>query len=182
MKNIAALFIVIFFSGSAGFAQSKVDIGINGHLGIPVGEMANRLDMGFGGGLWFVIPVSSPMVGIAMGASYESYPGKNVTTTSSGSWGYESTTTIYGTTGLGSIFAGPKIGKENGPYFLPAISMNIQTEVRFGIDIGGGFLVPFGPGMTKLNVGAKYSMINLIGTNDGEISASGIRIVAGIVF
>jgi hypothetical protein len=182
MKIFVTMIIVLMVFGTTGFAQSKVDVGLNAVLGIPVGETADHYGMGFGGGLWVIIPLSSPTVSIALGGGVESYSGKSVTERSSGSWGWMEQTTTYHDMTFGSLFFGPKIGQETGPYFLPAVSLNYGTEFRMGFDIGGGLLFPMGTGMTKFNLGAKYSIINLIGASDNEASQSGIRIVVGIVF
>jgi hypothetical protein len=82
-----------------------------------------------------------------------------------------------------SIFAGPQIGKEKGIYFLPAITANFdEGESRFGLDIGGGYLTPLGSGNTKLNISAKYSLVNLIGKEEGERASNVIRILASVNF
>jgi hypothetical protein len=178
MKSVITIVVVLMIMVSVGFAQSKVDVGINAHLGIPMGDMSDRYDMGFGGGLVVMIPLSSTTTAITIGGSYESYGGKSQTTSGPGWW----ETTTYHAMGIVSFFVGPKFGKETGAYFLPAVSLNVMDEVRFGIDIGGGALIPVGSGPAKLNIGAKYSIANLIGGNEGELTVGGIRIVVGIVF
>jgi hypothetical protein len=77
---------------------------------------------------------------------------------------------------------GPKFGRETGAYFLPAVSLNVMDEVRFGIDIGGGALIPLGSGPAKFNIGAKYSIGNILGGSENESTVSGIRIMVGVVF
>lgn len=183
MKKFFILIAILTVLSNLSFAQSTINLGINGVLAIPTGEISENYKTGFGAGVLILIPTSNPTISVTLGAAYESYPGKTVTETSSGPGWYEKTTTEYAATSLISIFIGPKIGQKKGPYFLPAISVNLnEGEIRFGLDIGGGFLIPMGAGKTKFNLGAKYSLINLIGKEENEKSAGGFRIFAGLVF
>lgn len=182
MSRILLSIAVLLLLGNMIFAQSKISFGINADVAIPTGEFSNNYKVGFGGGFLALIKTSSPNLGVVLGASYENFPGKTVTETNSGPGWWETVTTTYLATNLVSFYAGSQIGKEKGPYFLPAISLNVnEGETRFGLDIGAGFLAPLGTGKTKLNVGSKYSIINLVGKQEGEETASGIRIFLGIL-
>ena len=153
------------------YSRSKNSFGLNFGLAIPTGDMSNTNNMGIDFSAAIKIVTSNPSVGATLGASYISLSGKT------------KTGIIYNSKNLISIFAGPQIGKEKGPYFLPAITANFsEGDSRIGLDIGGGYLVPLKVGNTKLNVGAKYSIVNLIKEDEGEDLFNVIRILAGINF
>ena len=111
-------------------------------------------------------------------------PGKTTTETQVISLpGYYSSTTIttqYEDLQFGSLYAGPKFDYAKGVYFLPAVSINFASETRFGFYFGGGILLPLES--IKLNLGARYGILNLLGKDEDEDSESGILIFAGIVF
>jgi hypothetical protein len=180
MKKILTTLVIAFLLSNVIYAQSKTSFGINGGLAIPTGDIADSHKMGFGFGGVVIIGTSNPTVGVALGVSYITLPGKTISESGYG-W---SMTIEFESANLISIFAGPQLGKEKGPYFLPAITANFdEGESRFGLDIGGGVLVPLGSSSnTKLNISAKYSITNLIGKQEGEGTSSVIRILAGINF
>lgn len=167
--------LLIFANLSLG--QSKVAFGLEAGLVVPTGSTSDKYGTGYGAGAFAIIPTSSTIISIIAGADYLSMSG--TTKTEYISSGITITTT-YDDLQVGSIYAGPKIGKEDGVYFLPAISFNFSTETRFGFYLGGGYLFPLES--IKLHLGARYGVLNLIGKDEDEDSEAGIGIFAGIVF
>lgn len=184
MKKILITLVIAFLMFNVIYAEAKTSFGINSGVAIPTGNTADTHKMGFGFGAVVNFATSSPIVGVTLGASYIRLSGKTETISHSGPIYSFSYTIEYESADLFSIFVGPQIGKERGFYFLPAITANFDDggESRFGLDVGGGILVPLGSGNTKLNISATYSLLNLIGKEEGEDSANVIRILAGINF
>ena len=183
MKSISVLTIIVLLVNPS-WGQSKTSFGINANLALPVGKTSDKYGLGYGVGGLVKIPTSSPTVSILAGADYLNLPGKTTTETETislpGYYSSTTTTTTYADLQLISIFAGPKIGKEDGPYFLPAVAANYAEEFRLGVYLGGGVLFPLKS--VKLHLGLRYGVLNIIGQDDDEELESGISISAGLVF
>jgi hypothetical protein len=178
-RTVYMSLIVVMLSTGIAFGQSNLRIGVNAGVGIPTGDVADFLKTGFTLGGTVLFPTSNPNVGILAGASYLRLPGKTI----SESFGGSTFTLEVSSSNLVSIFAGPKVGKEKGAYFLPAVSGNFDDgESRFGLDLGGGFLMPIGTGTKMFDISGKFSLTNLVGKQEGESSSNVIRILAGIIF
>lgn len=164
--------------------HSLVAFGLEGGLAVPTGSTSNKYGVGFGAGAFAIITTSSTTVSVVIGADYLNMPGKTKTEYEEGSGpghisgGITTKTTYYGLQ-VGSFYAGPKFGKEDGAYFLPAISLNFSSETSFGFYLGGGVLIPLES--IKLHLGARYGILNFIGKDKNEDSEGGIAIVVGIV-
>ena len=176
MKNISISIIALVIFTNVSWGQSKLAFGLEAGLVVPTGSTSVKYGTGYGAGAFAIIPTSSTIVSIIAGADYLNMPG----TTKTEQISIGITTTIYDDLQIGSIYAGPKFGKEDGIYFLPAISFNFSTEIRFGFNLGGGYLLPLKS--IKLHLGARYGILNVIGKDDDEDSEAGIGIFAGIVF
>jgi len=180
MKKFTFILILILLLSFSAFVSAKTNsFGINAGLVMPLGDLSDVYEMGYGFGGIFRMATGNPSMMVAMGVSYMALPGKTEKESGAG-WSYEIT---YEDASMISIFAGPQLGKEQGVYFLPAITGNFDDgESRFGLDLGGGFLYPFGSGSTKFDISAKFSMTNLIGKEKGENAANVIRLNVGVAF
>ena len=184
MKNILLSVIILPLLISVLSGQSKVSFGLEGGMALPMGSTADNYGVGFGAGAFAIIPTSSTSIGIVIGGNYLSMPGSTTTENKTISYpGYYSSTTItttYEDLQVGSIYAGPKFGKETGIYFLPSLSFNFSSETRFGFYLGVGYLIPLKS--IEINLGARYGILNVLGKDIDEVSHSGIAILAGVVF
>lgn len=184
MKKSLVLFVITILGlSNFVYSQNKSSFGINGGLAIPTGKLSDSQELGFQFGGIGRIVTGSPTVMVAIGASYTMLSGKKEDVTL-----YAGPSTFVGTIEYESfkpfnVFVGPQFGKEKGIYFLPAITGNFEEDwTRFGIDIGAGALIPVGTGKTKVDLSVKFSLMNLIGKEEGEESASVFRILAGLTF
>jgi len=184
MKNIGISIIVLLILVDVSWGQSKFAVGLEAGLSVPTGSTSDKYEVAFGAGAFAIIPLSSQTVAIVIGADYLSMAGKTTTETKTYNgptiFGTITTTTSYNDLQVTSIYAGPKIGGESGAYFLPALSFNSAKDTRFGLYLGGGFLLPLNS--IKLNLAARYGILNLFGRDEGEDIKDGIGIYAGVVF
>jgi hypothetical protein len=184
MRKVYGAIILVALSAGTLPAQSRVLVGIEGGTAIPVGITSDHYGIGFGAGAFVIIPTTSEMVSVMLGADYLNMPGKTKTETiiynGPDVYGYETRTTTYHDLQAGSLYAGPKIGEASGPYFLPALSLNYALEVRLGLYVGAGYLIQFES--VGLNIGAKYGILNLVGRDGDEDLDGGIGIFVGVVF
>ncbi|MGH7454052.1 MAG: TonB-dependent receptor domain-containing protein, partial [bacterium] len=146
---------------------------INAGLAIPTGELADTHEMGFEFGGSGYVATNNPYIMAVLGASYTTFPGK----TNSGAGLTLPSFNPF------KVFLGTQFGREKGFYFLPAATANFEEDFsRFGLDIGAGFLLPIGAGNTKLDLGTKFSMINLLGKENGEKTVNALRLGVGVAF
>jgi hypothetical protein len=152
-------------------ALTKSRFGINAELGIPTGGVADRFRLGFGFSLNGRLAFDSSRIMLSLGADYVFFPGK----TSSFGYSYDNLNFI-------SAFLGPQFVTKTGLYFLPAITVNYADGgIQEGADVGIGALLPIGSKRTKIDVGCKFSMTNVIKKQD-QIYANIIRIFMGVAF
>jgi hypothetical protein len=189
-RILTSLVLVLGFSGIL-LSQSKPRFGVNIGVAIPTGDAKDAYKTGFQIGGIVRVPTTNPVIAFAGGAYVTFCTGKTVTETET--WtesgpGWWSTTTAtwtykYDDAKPFTVFAGAQFGKEIGYYFLPAVTANFREDwTRFGMDIGAGCQVPVGEKDMKADFSAKYSVLNIIGKEKGEIAINGIRIIIGLNF
>ncbi|MBA3031141.1 MAG: hypothetical protein FP816_20325 [Desulfobacteraceae bacterium] len=169
---IAAM--VCTFAGTTVNAENT--FGFNLGAAVPTGDFADAYENGFSAGAIANLDTASPIVDISLGINYSSFEGKTYYIYYGNEYKYDSTDLI-------TIFVGPKFGKDKGFYFLPAIALNInEGDYRGGFDWGAGYLVPMGSGKTRVDIGVKYSLLNIIGNEDGEDTLGMFVFSVGINF
>ena len=184
MKNTLMSIITFLLLVSVSSGQSKVSFGLEGGVALPMGSTSDRYGVGFGAGAFVIIPTASTSMSIVVGGDYLNMPGKTkteiVTINLPGVSGTLTTITTYEDLQVGTVYAGPKFGRETGIYFLPSLSLNFANETRYGFYLGGGYLIPLNS--VKLNLGARYGILNVLGKDTDEESDSGIAVFVGVVF
>lgn len=174
MKRIVTALLAIFLVSNVFYAQSKTEFGIDAGLVLPTGDLSDLQSAGFNLGFGAKFRTKSPTTAIALGLNYSKLSGETIN--------LGSVRVEVESADILSFYGGPRFGKENGFYFLPAAALNfIDGETRVGLDLGTGFLVPINK-ITKFNIGVQFNMTNIIGKDDGEISFNVFKIVAGIHF
>lgn len=136
-------------------------------LAVPTGRLSKTQKIGFEVGGMARISTGIPAVRIAVGASYIMFCGKS-------EWAdfkpFE-------------LFVGPHFGKEKGAYFSPAITGSFDKYGNgIGLDLGAGVLVPISKDNARLDLGVRYSLMNMIAKEQGARSASAFRLRMGVTF
>ncbi len=156
--------------------------GMYANAAIPVGGFAKSHKLGVEFGGVGRIQTNNPSLMVSFGASYTTFPVK--TDSLSGIFGNTKFESLFKSFNHLKVFLGPRVGKETGIYFLPAISGTFDDNfTRLGFDAGSGIVIPVGTGNTKYDLGAKFSLLNLIGKDeDNEENIYVLRLGAGVVF
>ncbi len=82
-----------------------------------------------------------------------------------------------------TLSIGIHIGKEVGPYLLPALSASLVEEhSRFGYNAGVGYVKSLGLYHLKLDFNITYSFLNVLGKEKDELKHNVLRILLGIVY
>ena len=154
------------------YAKADTDFGLNVGAAIPTATLADAYEAGINIGAVCLFDTSSSIVDVALGTDIAWLSEKS---------GYYSSSDSGSV--LFSIYSGPKFGKETGLYFLPAIAANVNDgDARIGVDLGGGILIPGASERLKVNINAKFSVLNLIGKEDGEDTLDLVKISIGLIF
>ena len=179
-KVLSVLFVVLFFAGFIN-AQSKMALGLNAGIALPMGDFADGYDMGFGGNALFVYHVS-PNADVTLSAGYLTWSGKD-----SSDFTFSSIPVMVGGKYLfGQGKFHPYINAELGVHFvtfdMPEYEIFGETyggstsETYFGWGAGAGFLYQVGNNM-DLDVNARYNSIAAEGGSSDYVS-----IMVGLLF
>jgi hypothetical protein len=163
--------------------NGKAKFGINANLVVPLGDISDSYQLGYGAGLNVLFPTKKPSCKIFTGLFFVYFPGKTTTEINSGPGWYEEVTYTTHATAIVSLSVGPQLGKSEGIYFLPAMSfITYQSYVRVGFDVGGGFLFPSKKASQKFNIGASLGLPNIIGKGEYEDTYMYLRVFVGMLF
>jgi hypothetical protein len=179
-KYRKALFIAgMIFALAGRYAGAENTFGINAGQVIPTEDLEDFYDDGVRFEILANLDTPSPLVDVSFGFSYTNLPGRTF------HYYYDDHYYAYDyeSSDLFSIFLGPKFGKGKGLYFIPDMAVNFdEHDTRFGIDMGIGYLIPMDFKKTCIDISARYSVLNLIGQEDGEDSLEMVILSAGILF
>ncbi|MEP0860341.1 MAG: porin family protein [Ignavibacterium sp.] len=183
MKKLLLVLFVTVFAVAFTNAQSKMGASVQGLLSFPTGDFGDGAGTGFGATGTFTYSVS-PMLDVTGSVGYikwgtkESIPGYEV-----------SFSDIPIQVGLRYAFGkGQFLPYGSAEVGLHMLSSSVKgtlfgftvdqsdTETKFGIAPGVGFLYKFNP-KTSLDVSAKYNMIFTEGSSTTHLSVS-----AGVAF
>ena len=167
MKNMLSVFCLLILVTGAASAAMKYDFGLNGGTAIATGDLADTHENGVSfGGVFNLATYESSLFG-TFGANYAMFSGKT-----EGAIEFDNVD-------LFTVFGGLQIRRESGLYFVPAATLNFdEGDSRFGIDLGIGYLVPFGYERVRLDVSCKYSITSL-NKEDGGKSPKILRLTIG---
>ncbi len=183
MKKLLLVLFVTVFAVTFVNAQSKMGASVQGLLSFPTGDFGDGAGTGFGATGTFIYSVS-PMLDVTGSVGYikwgtkESTPGYEVS--------FSDIPILVGlryTFGKGQFL--PYASAETGLHMLSSSVKGTffgftvdesNTETKFGISPGVGFLYKFNP-KTSLDVSAKYNMIFTEGSSTTHLSVS-----AGVAF
>jgi opacity protein-like surface antigen len=183
MKKILLVLFVTVFAVSFSNAQSKMGASVQGTLSFPTGDFGDGAGTGFGATGTFIYSVS-PMLDVTGSVGYikwgtkESIPGYEVS--------FSDIPILVGLRyafGKGQFL--PYGAAEVGLHMLSSsVKGNLygftvdqsDTETKFGIAPGVGFLYKFNP-KTSLDVNAKYNIIFTEGSSTTHLSVN-----AGVAF
>jgi hypothetical protein len=136
-------------------------------LAIPTGRLGKTQKTGFEVGGTARISTGISAVRVAVGASYIMFSSKSD----------EADFKPF------QLFIGPEFGKETGAYLLPAVTVNLEEDWNgIGLDLGTGVLVPIGTDSTRLDIGVRYSLMTMIGKQEGARPANAFRLRVGVTF
>jgi opacity protein-like surface antigen len=181
-KFLAVLCVAILFAGFTN-AQSKMALGLNAGIALPMGDFADGYDMGFGGNAIFVYH-ASPNADVTFTAGYLTWSGKD----SLDGVNFSSIPVMVGGKYLfGKDKFHPYIAGELGAHFvtvdIPEIEIMGETfgggsesKTYFGWGAGAGFLYQIGNNM-NLDVNAKYNSIAAEGGSSDYVS-----VMVGLLF
>lgn len=194
LNSVLALFtIIVLFAGFTN-AQSKMAIGVQGGIAIPMGDFGDAVDLGFGGQGNFAYDVS-PFLQVTGSIGYTTWSYKTDSYTTSGSFntvpllaGIRYTFPAKGfkpyvMAQLGVHFISSKITYDNIYYLIKANEINdvqatyeySESSTKFGFGAGAGFLLPLGPKL-DLDVNATFNSISTEGS-----ATNYIGIMAGVL-
>lgn len=194
LSPVLALFtIIVLFAGFIN-AQSKMAVGVQGGIAIPMGDFGDAVDLGFGGQGNFAIDVS-PFLQVTGSIGYTTWSYKTNSVTTSGSFstvpllaGIRYTFPAIGfkpylMAQLGAHFISSKITydyiillvKSNGTSNAQATYEYSESSTKFGFGAGAGFLLPLGPKL-DLDVNATFNSISTEGS-----ATNYIGIMAGVL-
>lgn len=180
MKQLLSVLIVIaLFTGFAN-AQSKMAVGLQAGVAIPIGDFGNAYKLGFGGQGTFAYHIN-PMLDVTASVGYLTWSGKDADYT------FSSVPVLAGVRyyfGQGKFH--PYVAGELGMHFtsvkVPSVTVGgftfgggTASDSFFGFGAGAGFLYQLGPKL-DLDVNAKFNSISSSGS-----SSSYISIMAGVL-
>ncbi len=196
LNSVLALFtIIVLFAGFTN-AQSKMAIGVQGGIAIPMGDFGDAVDLGFGGQGNFAYDVS-PFLQVTGSIGYTTWSYKTNSYTTSGSFntvpllaGIRYTFPAKGfkpyvMAQLGVHFISSKITYDYILYLAKTNGIGINdaqttyeysaSSTKFGFGAGAGFLLPLGPKL-DLDVNATFNSISTEGS-----ATNYIGIMAGVL-
>lgn len=183
MKKALSVLLVVFLVAGFINAQSKMALGFNAGIALPMGDFADGYDMGFGGNAIFVYH-ASPNADVTFTAGYLTWSGKD----SLDGFNFSSIPVMVGGKYLfGKDKFHPYIAGELGAHFVTADIPEIEilgetfgggseSDTYFGWGAGAGFLYQIGNNM-NLDFNAKYNMIMSEDTSTDYVS-----VMVGLLF
>lgn len=181
MKQL--LSVIVLTALFAGFinAQSKMAVGIQGGIALPMGDFGDGFDMGFGGTGTFVYHIN-PMIDVTGSVGYLTWSAKE------GDVSFSSIPVLVGARYcFGKDKLNPYVAGELGIHFstvdIPEIVIpgfgtiggGSESGSDFGFGVGAGILYQLSPKL-DLDINAKFNSI----TGDGG-SSNYISIMAGVL-
>ena len=193
---LAVFAIIVLFAGFTN-AQSKMAVGVQGGIAIPMGDFGDAVDLGFGGQGNFAFTVS-PSLQVTGSLGYNTWSYKTESDIASGTFssvpllagirytfpskGFEP----YVMAQLGVHFISskfeinydPLLFKTNGVSSTNATQATYEfseSSTKFGFGAGVGFLLPLGPKL-DLDVNATFNSISTEGS-----ATNYIGIMAGVL-
>jgi opacity protein-like surface antigen len=182
MKRILSVLMVVFLAAGFINAQSKMALGINAGIALPMGDFGDNYDMGFGGNALFVYH-ASPNADVTFTAGYLTWSGKDSNDVTFSS--------IPVMVGGKYLFGKDKLhGYVNGELGAHFVTVDLpeyeilgetygggsESDTYFGWGAGAGVLYQIGHNM-DLDFNVKYNMIMSENTSTDYVS-----IMIGLLF
>jgi opacity protein-like surface antigen len=183
MRKILLVLLVAFLVAGFTNAQSKMALGLNGGIALPLGDFGDNYDMGFGGNAIFVYHTNSNS-DVTFTAGYLTWSGKDA---------YDGLnfSSIPVMVGGKYLFGKDKLrGYINGELGAHFVTVDVpsyelfgetfgggsESKTYFGWGAGAGLLYQIGKNI-DLDLGAKYNMI--LSENN---SSDYVSIMVGLLF
>jgi opacity protein-like surface antigen len=183
IRSFSVLSLIIFVVLLAGFsnAQSKMAVGLQAGVAVPLGDFGDGYKTGFGGQGTFAYHLN-PMFDVTASVGYLTWSGKDA------DYKFSSVPVLAGVRYyFGKDNFNPYLAGELGIHFVTfdvptivipgygTIGGGSESKSYFGFGAGAGFLYKMGPNL-DLDVNAKYNSISTEGS-----SSSYISIMAGVL-
>lgn len=181
MKQLlSVILLAVLFTGFIN-AQSKMAVGIQAGIALPMGDFGDGYDMGFGGTATFAYHIN-PMIDVTGSVGYLTWSGKEA------DYKFSSIPVLVGARyyfGQGKFL--PYVAAELGMHFttvdVPEVVIpgfgtyggGSASDSFFGFGAGAGFLYQLSPKL-NLDVNAKFSSISSSGS-----ASSYINVMAGVL-
>jgi hypothetical protein len=181
MKQLFVAFFILALFVSFSNAQSKMALGVQGQVAIPLGDFGNGYKTGFGAQGTFAYHIN-PMLDVTGSVGYLTWSGKEA------DYKFSSVPVLAGVRYyFGKDKFNPYVAGELGIHFtsvdIPSVTIpgfgtyggGSASNSYFGFGAGAGFLYQLGPKL-DLDISAKFNSISSSGS-----SSSYVSILAGVL-
>jgi len=182
MKKLPYLLLILINFSNLLIAQDKISLGVNAGLAIPVADLSDTQKFGFEFGGICCISTKISFVKSVVGCRYTIFPGRTKTNNVDGINNSFTHMVDHNDFNPFTILLGPQIEINDFTYFLLAITSNYEEEWRLGLDIELSESYPIGMSNILINIGTKFSYMNIAGKEKGEGSVNAFRMVIGVYF